>query len=193
MSHGRQLQTTGTNQATLKDGRKVTIRNFTPSDQEALVTMYASLSPEAVRWGLPPYDRAKVVRLTSNLEYKINMIALSDARTVGHVQIYTFPMRQMKGVGELLIYLHQDFQNLGLGTAMLREGIREARARNWHRVRLTVVAENYRAVRSYEKVGFVREGLSRENYFGEDGKYHDEVQMGLLLGPASDEKENTKG
>ncbi len=168
----------------LKDGRRLTIRNYDSSDKEALVAMYAGLSPEAVRWGLPPYDRAKVERLTSNLEYKINLIALSDSRTVGHLQIYTAPMRQMNGIGELLIYLHQDFQNVGLGTAMMREGIRGARAKGWHRVRLTVVAENHRAIRSYEKVGFEREGLSRENYFGEDGKYHDEVQMALLIGPA---------
>jgi RimJ/RimL family protein N-acetyltransferase len=174
------------NSAVLKDGRKITLRDYGPADKEALVAMYAALSPETVRWGLPPYDRAKVERLTSNLEYKINLIALSDSRIVGHLQIYTVPMQQMKGVGELLIYLHQDFHNLGLGTAMMREAIREARARGWHRVRLTVVAENHRAIRSYEKVGFEREGLSRDNYFGEDGKYHDEVQMGLLIGPAEE-------
>lgn len=143
--------------------------------------MYARLSPETVRWGLPPYDRAKVERMTVNLENKISLVALSDSRIVGHLQIYTLPMQQMKGIGELFIYLHQDYQNAGLGTALMREGIRQARARGWHRIRLTVVAENHRAIRSYEKVGFVKEGLSRDNYFGEDGKYHDEVEMGLLL------------
>jgi len=125
--------------------------------------------------------------MTSNLENKINLVALSDSRIVGHLHIYTLPMQQMKGIGELLIYLHQDFQNIGLGTAMMREGVREARAQGWRRIRLTVVADNHRAIRSYEKVGFEREGLSRENYFGEDGKYHDEVEMGLLLGSSSDE------
>ena len=174
------------NSVVLKDGRKITLRDYNPSDKESLVTMYAGLSPETVRWGLPPYDRAKVERMTLNLENKIGVVALSDSRIVGHLQIYTLPMQQMSGIGELFIYLHQDFQNVGLGTAMMRQGIREARVRGWHRVRLTVVAENHRAIRSYEKVGFEREGLSRENYFGEDGEYHDEVQMGLLIGPAED-------
>ncbi len=99
-------------------------------------------------------------------------------------------MQQMRGIGELLIYLHQDFQNVGLGTATVSEGIRQARARGWHRIRLTVATKNHRALRSYEKAGFEREGLSRENYFGEDGKYHDEVQMALLLGSSSDDKAN---
>ncbi len=56
-----------------------------------------------------------------------------------------------------------------------------ARERRLHRVELTVVADNHRAIRLYEKVGFQREGLKRENYLGEDGKYHDEIIMGILL------------
>jgi L-phenylalanine/L-methionine N-acetyltransferase len=90
-------------------------------------------------------------------------------------------MPRLRGTGELFIYLHQDLQKAGLGAALMNEGITLARARRMHRIELTVVADNHRAMRLYEKVGFQREGLKRENYFGEDGKYHDEVEMGILL------------
>ena len=63
----------------------------------------------------------------------------------------------------------------------MHEAIAWARQRSLHRVELTVVADNHRAIRLYEKVGFQREGLKRENYLGEDRKYHDEVVMGMLL------------
>jgi RimJ/RimL family protein N-acetyltransferase len=46
---------------------------------------------------------------------------------------------------------------------------------------LTVVAENARAVRLYEKFGFKVEGVLKDAYFGEDGKYHDELAMALIL------------
>jgi RimJ/RimL family protein N-acetyltransferase len=143
--------------------------------------MYASLSPESVRWGLPPYDRAKVERLTSDLTNKITLLAVSVAKIVGHLLIFTFPSERTKGIGELLIYLHQDFQNAGLGAAMIREGIRMSKARGWHRIGLKVVQDNQRAFRLYEKMGFQKEGVIRDGYFGEDGKYHNEVEMGLLL------------
>ena len=55
------------------------------------------------------------------------------------------------------------------------------RRNNVHRVELTVVADNHRAIKLYEKVGFQREGLKRENYLGEDGIYHDEIIMGIIL------------
>ncbi len=175
------LQTHDSKDIFLKDGRKIKLRAYSPSDLEALVSMYAGLSKETVQWGLPPYDRQKVERLTSDLGNKITVLAFSDSRIVGHLLIYTFPSERSKGIGELLIYLHQDFQNTGLGTAMMSESIRLAKARGWHRIGLRVVADNKRAIRLYEKMGFRKQGVSCDNYFGEDGKYHDEVEMGLLL------------
>ncbi|MBB5139178.1 RimJ/RimL family protein N-acetyltransferase [Thermocatellispora tengchongensis] len=50
-----------------------------------------------------------------------------------------------------------------------------------HRISLWVVAENTAAIRVYEKVGFVREGVRREA-FRRGGKWHDFVLMGLLEG-----------
>jgi RimJ/RimL family protein N-acetyltransferase len=46
---------------------------------------------------------------------------------------------------------------------------------------LTVVADNKPAINLYKKFGFKIEGVKRDVYFGEDGKYHDEIVMGLIL------------
>jgi RimJ/RimL family protein N-acetyltransferase len=50
---------------------------------------------------------------------------------------------------------------------------------NLHRVSLSVLGDNPRAIRAYEKCGFVREGQWRElaHY---DGQWSDEVVMGIL-------------
>lgn len=68
----------------------------------------------------------------------------------------------------------------GLGTAaarlMLSYCFREA---GLHRVYLRVFAENTQAVRSYEKAGFVREGLLREDVCIR-GKYYDMIWMAAL-------------
>jgi RimJ/RimL family protein N-acetyltransferase len=50
---------------------------------------------------------------------------------------------------------------------------------NLRRVTLSVSAYNPRAIRSYEKAGFVHEGRSR-NFFLRDGKRWDIVFMGIL-------------
>ncbi len=50
---------------------------------------------------------------------------------------------------------------------------------NLHRIFLTVLSFNARAIRVYEKVGFKREGVLREHIY-RNGKYHDLYYMGLL-------------
>lgn len=130
---------------------------------------------------MPPYNRQRVERMTSYLENSINLIALDDDRIVGHLQISIGTSPRFREMGDLFIYLHQDYQNLGLGAELMKEAIISGRERRLHRIELTVVADNHRAVHLYEKVGFRREGVKRENYLGEDGNYHDEIVMGLLL------------
>ncbi len=166
---------------TLKNGRAVRLATYRPEDKEALVSMYASMSPEAITWGLPPYDRARIERWTSDLTNNITLLARLGERVVGHLQMYRFPFERRKGVADLFIYIHQDFQNLGLGTLMMRKAIEVAKERGFHRIGLTVVADNLRAIKVYEKVGFKKEGIARETFYGDDHRYHDEVEMGLLL------------
>ena len=48
-----------------------------------------------------------------------------------------------------------------------------------HRVSLAVFAFNERAIRSYEKVGFVVEGRARDAIY-RDGRYWDEIDMSML-------------
>jgi len=48
-----------------------------------------------------------------------------------------------------------------------------------HRIAIRVLAYNRRAIRAYEKCGFVVEGRERESALV-DGTWHDDVMMGLL-------------
>ncbi len=68
----------------------------------------------------------------------------------------------------------------GFGTDALRVLLRQAFGpMNLHRVELNVFDFNERAIRSYEKVGFVREG-SRREALSRRGIFHDIVVMGIL-------------
>src|SRR5207244_4108303 len=138
---------------TLKDGRSVRLATYRPEDKEALVSMYASMSPEAIKWGLPPYDRPRIERWTTDLTNNITLLARLEERIVGHLQLFRIPFERRKGVGEVFIYIHQDFQNIGLGTMMMKRAIELAKERGFHRLGLTVVSDNHIAIKDYEKVG----------------------------------------
>ncbi|MEY8739446.1 GNAT family N-acetyltransferase [Paenibacillus tundrae] len=50
---------------------------------------------------------------------------------------------------------------------------------NLHRIELEVYAFNERAIRTYEKLGFLREGISRDVLFY-NHQYHDAIRMSML-------------
>jgi RimJ/RimL family protein N-acetyltransferase len=68
----------------------------------------------------------------------------------------------------------------GYGTDAMRVLMRLAFDKmNLHRLRLNVFDYNQRAIKSYEKCGFKREGVLREDHFAR-GKYHNTIVMGIL-------------
>jgi RimJ/RimL family protein N-acetyltransferase len=68
----------------------------------------------------------------------------------------------------------------GYGTDAMRVLMRLAFDKmNLHRLGLNVFDYNRRAIASYEKCGFKREGVLREDHFAR-GKYHDTIVMGIL-------------
>ena len=78
------------------------------------------------------------------------------------------------GIGE------RDFWGKGYGTDAMRVMLRYAfRELNLHRVSLTVFEYNPRAMRSYEKAGFVVEGRLRA-WLNREGRRWDMIHMGIL-------------
>jgi RimJ/RimL family protein N-acetyltransferase len=164
-----------------KDDRTVALRFLVWEDKKGIVEFFASMSTEALEWGNPPYTDEVVDRWISNLENMIALVAVYDKLIVGYGMIGKGARERRRGVGDLAMYLHQDFQNAGLGTAMLSLLLNLAKKEGLHRIGLHVIADNKIAIHLYEKFGFRREGALKESYFGQDERYHDELVMGLVL------------
>jgi putative acetyltransferase len=164
----------------LRDGREVTVKLLTVEDKERLFGMFASMSDEALQSGMPPYSREVVERWISNIPNLIPLIADENNRLVGYAAIYKYPHPRRKGVSDLVMYLHQDFHNVGLGSVMLGYLLELAKEESLRKIGLHVIADNKIAIHLYEKFGFKTEGVLKDAYFGADGKYHDEIAMGLV-------------
>lgn len=81
------------------------------------------------------------------------------------------------------LFLGAPYQDGGLGTDTVRTMARHLIVdRGHHRLTIDPAAENARAIRCYEKVGFRRVGILREYWRGPDGAWHDGLFMDLLAG-----------
>jgi RimJ/RimL family protein N-acetyltransferase len=76
--------------------------------------------------------------------------------------------------------LDPQYLGKGIGTEALRLVLRFAFEQlKLHRISVRVLAYNHRAIRAYQKCGFVIEGHEREAAWM-NGQWHDDVIMGLL-------------
>lgn len=102
----------------------------------------------------------------------------SSGDLIGHAVLFgaTLPQRS----AEIALMLTGDRVGQGLGTRatklMLRYGFEEM---GLHRIGLKVAAFNARAIRAYEKAGFIHEGRERDVYF-HAGAFHDQILMSVL-------------
>lgn len=109
----------------------------------------------------------------------ISLIIEAEGRPVGDINLFHIDTRNRNAQVGFSIWRRQDWDR-GYGSDALRAMLRWAFGQlNLHRIELGVGTNNARALHVYEKLGFVREGARRENYF-DDGCYHDELLMGLL-------------
>jgi putative acetyltransferase len=165
----------------LKDNRRVALRLLTVTDRNLLRELVSAFSEETLRWGNPPYDEGKIDRWMSGADKGLSLVAVSNEKIVGIAASYTSPLPRTKGIGGMMIYLHQDFHGVGLGTAMTERLLSLARERELHRIGLEVVEDNTAAVRLYTKCGFRIEGTLVDAYYGADMKYHNLLVMGRIL------------
>ncbi|MSO55863.1 MAG: N-acetyltransferase [Acidobacteria bacterium] len=136
--------------------------------------------------GLRPMSAAAVHEVWSLESLDSNTISLAacrkeDDECVGTTGLYDIQWVMRSASFRVFIGDKQSWDR-GIGTEcarlMLRYGFDKL---NLNRVWLGVNAANERAVRAYEKAGFVREGLLRQEQF-RNGRYYDVVRMAVLRG-----------
>ena len=80
------------------------------------------------------------------------------------------------------IAIHPFFSGKGEGIKMMNDIIDFAKQNGFLRIELSVASVNEKAIRLYEKAGFVKEGILRRfTYLQSENKFLDEVMMAYLV------------
>jgi putative acetyltransferase len=171
---------------TLADGRKVDFRPKQSTDTEMLWNMFSTLSEKSLSNLVPPFTRKRIEGWTSKIDNDkvLTIVAVlrekDKQRIVGSASLSFNTLEIFKHKAELSITVHDDYQNKGIGTAMLKHLLSIARMKTLRKVWLLVNTDNDGAVHLYQKVGFEIEGkLSKERY--SNGKFGDEFRMAVFL------------
>lgn len=140
---------------TLNDGRVIQIRALKPEDRKRLADFYGSMSEESLKWIQTPTLKEIDEKLRYP-DYYISLVTIYDDHVAGYGEILK---DAQKRDGELNIHINQDYQGVGLGTAMMIMLLKEATDEHLHSINLNVAAENRKAIQLFIKFGFQEHNL----------------------------------
>lgn len=167
-------------------GEKIVLRGIERSDLPRLLELRKDAELERLVYGAPfPHslaeleaafdaDAAKPAADRDHIEMGIEV----DGTLIGRVTLFHFD--RIGRTCRLGISIERPMWNKGYGRDAVATILRYAfEDLNLHRVSLDTLADNERALRSYQACGFVQEGRLRQHYWHK-GRYVDAVEMGIL-------------
>ena len=171
---------------TLKNGQKVFLRPELSYDTEMLWRMFSTLSKESLDNLVKPFTRERIEAWTSNIDYERNLPILAlimegtEWRIIGSATLSFNALQHSRHKAELGITVHDDYQNLGVGTELIKHLLHIAHKSGLKKVHLIVNTSNKRAIHVYEKFGFRIEGkLEKEHAL--EGRLEDDFRMAIFL------------
>ena len=136
-----------------KLGEEFVVTYGTMSDRPALAAMYDRFEPKSMTQGLPASDdAARFEWITMLLETGENFLAWQEGGVMGHSSLI---VDRSKSDGEYLIFVEPWCRQRGIGTVLTRLAVERGRNLKLRSIWLTVEALNFRAIKLYQKMGFV--------------------------------------
>lgn len=112
---------------------------------------------------------------------KVMIVAVVDDKVIGILSFTGGARPRVRHIGEFGITVLKDYWGQGIGTSMVEQLIKWAKATSVVRkINLRVRSDNYRAIHVYEKLGFHHEGLTTRNFYI-DGEFYDSNRMGMNI------------
>ncbi|MGY1604336.1 N-acetyltransferase family protein [Geodermatophilus sp. SYSU D00815] len=162
------------------------VRRAQPDDAPALLALQHRLDAQSGFMLLEPGERERSpLRLAERLaghtdEGSFDLVAAGAGTLSGWLSVEVLPYRRAARTGYVVLGVDAPAAGRGVGRGLLAAAGSEARRRGLHRLELTVMTDNLRAVALYLSTGFEVEGL-RRRALHRDGRPVDEYYMALLL------------
>ena len=128
----------------------------------------------------PPLDSSKAFVLSNIVNDLPQFVAVIDGEVIGWCDISPLKQEGFRHRGELAMGIHKRFRGMGIGRQLIASAIRKGKEKGLERIEIEVYASNVSAVRFYEHMGFVTEGIKRKAR-KIDGNYDDIVEMVLFV------------
>ena len=172
----------------LKNGQAVLLREAIKEDASELVIYLQKIGNESDFLTFGPgelsvsvSDEEAILEESRTAKNKIMLLALVGSKVIGCLHFTGGVRARIQHTGEFGVSVLKNYWDQGIGTAMVQELIQWAKdSSEIRKLNLRVRSDNDRAVRVYENLGFIQEGLITREFFI-SGQFFDCFYMGLTI------------
>lgn len=167
----------------------VTIREITPGDASQFLDLCLRLDDETSMMMYEPGERTTTIEqqraiIADVLDMPNSTIIVADTgdELVGYVAASGGEFNRIRHSAYVVTGVRQTHAGKGLGTLLFTALDAWAAAHGVLRLELTVRADNFQAIRLYQRMGYVIEGTKRSS-LRIDHQFVDELYMAKLIAP----------
>ena len=172
----------------LQDGRVVLIRQAVREDAPGVLEYLEKVAGETDfltfgpgEFNLSVEDEEKFIDERLESVNQLLLVADIESQIVGALSFSSENRPRILHRGEVGVSVLKNYWGLAIGRYLLESLIEWAELKRIiKKINLKVRCENMRAIRLYERMGFVSEGVVSREYFI-DGKFYDALLMGLEI------------
>jgi RimJ/RimL family protein N-acetyltransferase len=168
-----------------KDGRTITVRRAVRKDIRPAAELWQGLADERRYIATERVTREQRSRWAKSIDDPSALWAMAEVNgeLAGWLSLARYgDLKKTRRLRNLGMGVAKQFRGIGVGTALMDYAIGWARHKKVEKIALSVFSTNRKAVGLYKKFGFESEGVRRKQY-KTDGRYVDEVMMGLFERP----------
>lgn len=168
---------------TLHDGARVLLRPLTKDDRQALIDLYAPISPEDLRYTRHNVTDPEIVgQWVDELDYDkvLPLVAVIGNRIVGNATLHFFegPARHR---AEVRIFLAKEIRRRGVGSRMLQALIDLAKRRNIYLIEAQILNDQASVIKAFQSLGFKLKCVLEDYFILPDGELRDIALLILYL------------
>ena len=168
-------------------GDPVRIRTARPYDAAALLDLMHQLDSETAFMMYEPGERdssvqdlARDLAAVARSPNSVVLLAELGGQLAGYVELTGGSFRRSRATAYVVIGVRAHAAGRGIGADLLQQARDWAAAHGVHRLELTVMVHNTRAIGLYERMGFTVEGRRSECLLI-DGQFIDEFTMAAII------------
>lgn len=164
----------------LRDGTNACIRPLDKQDGPALLSFFQALPEDDRLFLKEDVTRQDVIdRWMSELNFNkvIPIVAEKDSAIIGDATLHLNKLGWQKHMAEIRCVVSREYQQKGLGTALMRELLAHAVERGVQKVTATMMNTQKSAQRAFERIGFKKEAELKNYVTDIKGKSHNLVIM----------------